>query len=231
MTLVSAIMPTRGRREYAAMAVQNFLSQTWAEKELVILDDADNLSFETPPESPGATIRHIVADKRYNIAEKRNMLCKAAAGEIIVHFDSDDWSAPNRIEQQMELMEKEKKAVCGLRKMYFWQVAKNQAWIYTGTSNYVLGTSLMFRRSWWAHNHWDPRFKVGSDNIFVSQAWHKRELIVAVNMELMVSRNHDENTNARRYGSSWRRCEQALLPPAFFGKPVEVVGEKVIQGE
>lgn len=216
MTLVTAIMPTRGRREYAAMTVQNFLAQTWSDKELIILDDPDKPSFETSPEFLGANIRHVVADKKYNIAEKRNMLCKAAAGEVIVHFDSDDWSAPARIERQMEMLQREKKKVCGFRSMYFWQVDKNQAWIYKGASNYTLGTSLMFHKSWWAHNHWDKRFKVGSDNIFVTQAWHAKQLVVSTMMDLMVSRNHSDNTNARRYGLNWKKVDRAMLPSAFF---------------
>lgn len=212
--LVSAIMPTRGRRELAAMTVQNFVSQTWSEKELIILDDADCLSFEKPPEF--LNVRYMIADKRYNIAEKRNILCKAAAGEIIVHFDSDDWSAPTRIERQMEVMNAEKKAVCGLRKMYFWQEAKKQAWIYNGTSNYALGTSLMFQRSWWAHNRWDARFKIGSDNVFVSKASHAKQLANPTILELMVSRNHASNTNSRRYGVNWKKVDRAVLPVAFF---------------
>lgn len=222
-TLVSAVMPTRGRRQYAAMAVQDFLAQTWPEKELIILDDADKPSFETSPESLGGNIRYILADTRRNIPDKRNIVCKAAAGSVIVHFDSDDWSAPTRIEYQMELMERENKAVCGFRKMYFWQEAARQAWVYSGTGDYVLGTSLMFRRSWWAHNHWDVRFRVGSDNIFVSQAHHAKQLLVISSaINLMVSRNHSDNTNIRRYGTRWKKVDKSVLPEAFFGKLVEV---------
>jgi len=214
MMLVSAIMPTRGRREYAAMALQNFMSQTWQEKELIILDDADCLSFEAPPEF--SNVKYVVADKRFTIPEKRNRLCKLAAGDIIVHFDSDDWSAPNRIERQIEAMESEKKAVCGFRDMYFWQEAKGQAWLYRGTSNYALGTSLMFMRSWWVHNQWDVRFKIGSDNVFVSKAEHAKQLANPRILELMVSRNHQGNTNSRNYGANWKKVDRAALPSAFF---------------
>lgn len=214
MTLVSAIMPTRGRKRYAEMAMQNFLSQTWPNKELIILDDPDMRSFEVPPIENN--VRYILADRRYNIPEKRNRLCHAAAGDVIVHFDSDDWSAATRIEQQMEIMSRERLAVCGFRKMYFWQVAKNQAWIYSGASNYVLGTSLMFRRSWWEHNPWDTKFRIGSDNVFVTKAWNSKQLTVSIMMNLMVSRNHSDNTNNRNYGSSWRKCDGKLLPAEFF---------------
>lgn len=216
MTLISAVMPTRGRREYAALAVQNFLSQTWPDKELIILDDADKPSFVTSPECLSSNIRYMVADRRYNIAEKRNMVCAAARGEFIIHFDSDDWSAPGRMAHQMEVLDREKKDVCGFRRMYFWQVDKKQPWIYSGTADYVLGTSLIFRRSFWAHNHWNVKFKIGSDNIFIARAVREKQLASSSSTDFMVSRNHSDNTNTRRYGVNWRKVDRALLPAAFF---------------
>lgn len=212
--LVSAIMPTRGRRQYAALALRDFLSQTWQEKELIILDDADMPSFEAAPPHPN--VRYMVADRRYNIAEKRDILCRAAAGEVIVHFDSDDWSAPTRIEREMQIMQKEKTAVCGFRRMYFWQVDRRQAWIYNGAHDYVLGTSLMFRRSWWAHNPWNAKFRIGSDNVFVAQASHAKQLASSLVTDQMVARNHSDNTNARHYGRNWKKVNSAELPAAFF---------------
>lgn len=222
MTMVSAIMPTRGRREYAALTVRDFLAQTWPEKELLILDDPDKPSFETSPESLSPSIKYMMADKKRTIADKRNILCKAASASIIVHFDSDDWSAPTRMERQMELfMEDRKKSVCGFRRMYFWQVAANQAWVYNGTPDYVLGTSLMFRRSWWAHNQWDTRFKIGSDNVFVNTAWRAHQLTVITPVtDQMVSRNHADNTNSRRYGTRWKKVDRTELPQAFFADMV-----------
>jgi len=219
MVLVSAVMPTRGRKELAAKAVECFLSQTWLEKELVILDDADCRSFDQPPEFAG--VRYMIADKKLKIAAKRNIVCEAAGGDFIIHFDSDDWSAPGRIAAQVELMmQNEKKAVCGFRKMYFWDTIKKQAWIYSGAEDYVLGTSLMFKRSWWAHHQWNERFTVGSDNVFVSQAWKARQLIVSPAMDFIVSRNHGGNTNSRQYGTRWKKTNRELLPADFFKEAI-----------
>jgi len=214
MTLVSAVMPTRGRRGYAAQALQCFLSQTWPDKELIILDDADNPSFEKPPE--GNNIKYTLLDKRLNIPEKRNMVCKAADGEIIVNFDSDDWSAPNRIAVQVELMEQEKKDVCGFRFMYFWDEVKKQAWIYRGLPDYVLGTSLMFKRTWWARNHWDSRHRIGSDNIFTTVASRSKQLAVSPVPDFMVARCHKDNTSPKRFGTRWKKANREELPQAFF---------------
>lgn len=220
--MVSAVMPTRGRREYAAQALGCFLSQTWREKELVILDDADCRSFENPPE--GDNIKYILADKRYSIPEKRDKVCRIAAGEIIIHFDSDDWSAPERVELQVAmLVENPKKSVCGFRTMYFWDETKKQSWLYRGQSDYVLGTSLMFRKSWWARNKWDPRYKVASDNIFVKQASNAGQLIVSQVSDLMVARVHPGNTSPKRFGASWKKVAREVLP-AGYRNEIERIG-------
>jgi glycosyltransferase involved in cell wall biosynthesis len=222
MISVSAVMPTRGRREYAAHALQCYLAQTWPDRELVILDDADNPSFTAEP--TGHNVRYIRVDERHDIPRKRNMVCKAASGEVIVHFDSDDWSAPTRIERQIEIFQSEKKAVCGFRLMYFWDVVKEQAWIYRGDANYVLGTSLMFKRSWWLQNQWNTKFRIGSDNVFVMNAHKVRQLTVSSVIDQMVARCHSDNTSKKRFGTKWKKTATETLPAEFFGGEKHEIG-------
>ena len=212
--LVSAVMPTRGRRQFAAQALRSFLSQTWPEMELVILDDADDPSFEVPP--PFDNVKYVVLENRLTIPQKRNMVCEIAVGNIIVNFDSDDWSAPTRVERQMAMMEAEKKAVCGFRQMYFWDITKRQAWLYRGAHNYVLGTSLMFKREWWEKHIWNLKFKIASDNIFTSEAARSKQLIVSSVTDQMVARCHPGNTSPKRFGIAWKKTERENIPNEFF---------------
>src|SRR5438128_1089434 len=110
---VSCIMPTRGRREWAAQAVQCFLSQTWPDKELLILDDTDDASFPHAAGIPfpffsnhaGPPIMYFRRSERWSIGRKRNELARIASGEAICHFDDDDWAAPDRIATQVRLLE------------------------------------------------------------------------------------------------------------------------------
>lgn len=117
--------------------------------------------------------------------------------------------------------------------MYFWDTVKKQAWIYNnGDSNFALGTSLMFRREWWARNQWDFRFNIGSDNVFAARAGNKKQLTVSSSMmDLMVSRNHGKNTNPRNYGMKWKKTDPKNLPQAFFEEktcPQPVVPDPVV---
>ncbi len=83
-------------------------------------------------------------------------------------------------------------------------------WKYCGSSNYALGTSLVYRRSWWAQ-HPFPKLQVGEDNSFVHAA--ARVLTTADAGEMQWATNHQGNTSPRNIiGTSWRACDPPSLP-------------------
>src|SRR5581483_6186815 len=89
--LVTCIMPTADRRHFVAHAIRHFLAQGHPRRELVIVDDgADSVADLVPADT---RIRYLRLSARATVGKKRNLACAAAAGEIIVHFDDDDWSA------------------------------------------------------------------------------------------------------------------------------------------
>src|SRR5678816_1480647 len=115
---VSAIMPTRGRREFAEKAVVSFLSQTYQNKELIIFDDADDPSFDLKKWPNG--IHYYRTTQRFTVGAKRNICCELANGELIVHWDSDDWSRSGRIELQVQLLEESGLSVVGFKSLAFY---------------------------------------------------------------------------------------------------------------
>jgi len=101
MLLVSAIMPTCNRPQYIEQAIRCFLAQTYPHKELVIVDDGDSIKHLVP------TRPDILYESSWpplRIGPKRNLACGLASGDIIAHWDDDDWSAPDRIEQQLRML-------------------------------------------------------------------------------------------------------------------------------
>src|SRR5689334_12979542 len=118
---ISCIMPTYNRREYIPRAIQYFLRQDYANRELIIVDDgSDPISDLIPPDP---SIRYIRLDTRHSIGAKRNMACEAARGEVIAHWDDDDWHAPHRLRYQAEALGNADKALCGLTKLLFYEPA------------------------------------------------------------------------------------------------------------
>src|SRR5687767_1929483 len=186
MLTISAIMPTRGRREYAQRALESFLSQTYP-AELVILDDAADLSFPSGVNYPQVQY-HVSASR--SIAEKRNECCRLAKGDVIVHFDSDDWSAPTRIADQVKLLEESGKAVLGFCTVLFYDQQTRRAYRWGNDDRIsIAGTSLCYKRDWAiAHPFaFEPGFKWGEDNAFKDTAKIAKQLIVVPGGSLIVA--------------------------------------------
>src|SRR6185503_11310823 len=139
-------MPTRGRRVWANQALKCFLAQTYEHKDLIILDDEDNPSFPISPKYPN--VAHILLKERMSIPDKRNMAARVATGDIIWHLDSDDWSAPNRMKEQVNLLEESGKALVGYHSLIFHDETRG-AWYFKGHQGYPMGTSQCYRKYFW----------------------------------------------------------------------------------
>ena len=143
--LVSAIMPTRARPQFAREAVDLFLAQTWPNKELVILDDEEHPSF--PSGIAGDGIRYEQLRFTLTVGAKCNIACSRAQGEIIIHFDDDDVSAPGRMADQVERLMSSGLDLTGYNEMLFFD---GTVWrMYAGRKDYILGTSFCYLKSAW----------------------------------------------------------------------------------
>ncbi|HXA86000.1 MAG TPA: glycosyltransferase, partial [Candidatus Dormibacteraeota bacterium] len=98
--LVSCIMPTADRRRFAPLAIQNFLQQDYPNRELVILDDGQDSIADLAPADP--RVKYIRTTQRQTVGAKRNQCVQASQGNLIMHWDDDDWVAPYRIRYQVE---------------------------------------------------------------------------------------------------------------------------------
>jgi glycosyltransferase involved in cell wall biosynthesis len=218
--LVSAVLPTRGRSAWAAQALQCFLSQDYPNKELVVIDDADDLSFPEPPQLEG--VRYLRNATRLTIAQKRNQVCAEASGDVIMHVDSDDWSAPERMWFQHQLMMDSGKAVCGFRTLLFYDEHARQAWRYEGRSDYALGTSLAFTKDFWAAHPFQEWRRpgelrlTGSDNVMVKAAADAGQLLTVPGRQMMVARIHQGNTSPKICQTHWKKVNRTELPQGFF---------------
>ncbi len=216
--LITCIMPTRGRPKLAPMAVDCWLSQSYPNKELLILDDGDDPSFPENWIAPAGVTRTVTAGTiRYSIPEKLNMLCEMANGDIICRFDSDDWSAPGRITDQVQRLLDSGLSVCGYHSMIFVDESGNCR-KYVNDRSYALGTSLMFKKDFWKEHPFNVKHRVGSDNFFVTDAREARQLSSADPVELMFARAHDSNTSEKKMNAYQRvsaeECEFVMTATA-----------------
>jgi hypothetical protein len=98
--VVTAFRPERG----LITAVSSILAQTWANIEVLLVDDAspaeyDDLLAEAVALSP--RIRLVKLADNQGTYAARNVGLDAAGGEFVTFQDSDDWSHPRRLELQV----------------------------------------------------------------------------------------------------------------------------------
>ncbi len=121
-------MPTYNRRRFVPQAITYFLRQDYPSRELIIVDDGTEPVGDLVPDD--ASIRYLYREGRLTVGAKRNLACEAAKGEIIVHWDDDDWLADWRLSYQVESLLREEADVCGLDKLLFYSPASDRAWQY-----------------------------------------------------------------------------------------------------
>ena len=197
--LVSCIMPTHNRRSFVPKAIQQFLMQNYPNRELVIVDDgSDRIADIVPKDS---RIRYIHQNSKSTIGAKRNLACKEARGEIIVHWDDDDWMAVWRLSYQVGNLLKEKADICGLDKLLFYDQESNQAWQYIYSDKdrpWLAGGTFCYTKSFWNENPFSDTSR-GEDTRFIWDNKHRSKKILSLqDNTFYVSMIHSGNTSPKR---------------------------------
>ena len=130
----------------------------------------------------------------------RNICCAEARGEVIIHWDDDDWSAPERIAHQLAFMEKTGKPFVGYHAISFWDTnyrgpAENAPFCYIGTEPYAAGTSQCYLRSYWEKSKFNDRMSLGEDSDFSQRAKSSGQLASCDGRQMIVARAHSDSTS------------------------------------
>jgi ADP-heptose:LPS heptosyltransferase/SAM-dependent methyltransferase len=218
--LVSCIMPTANRRAFVPAAIACFLGQDYPERELLILDDGTDCVRDLVPADP--RIRYVPLSAPMPLGAKRNRACELAGGDLIVHWDDDDWYPPDRITRQADALLRRGGDLCGSSKLYFRDAAARRAWEYEYrcAKGWVAGSTLAYRKSSWAQNRFRD-IQVGEDSFFV---WGRGagQLIDLADSALCVATIHETNTSPKRpTGALWR-----AIDPAAIGRVIEQAERK-----
>lgn len=102
-------MPAYNSEKYIGLAVESILNQTYRNFEFIIIDDASTDLTSKIISDFGKEDRRIILlrnKKNVGVTKSLNIAISKASGKYIVRMDADDWSYPDRLKLQMELMEK-----------------------------------------------------------------------------------------------------------------------------
>lgn len=105
--LVSIIMPSWNTERFIAETIQSVLDQTYTNWELIIVDDcsSDNTD-EVVASFKDERIKYLHNKKNSGAALTRNKALREAKGEWIAFLDSDDLWMPEKLEHQIDFMNK-----------------------------------------------------------------------------------------------------------------------------
>jgi hypothetical protein len=147
---VTAVCITADRQAYTDRAVQCFLSQTYEDSRMLIYDTGIKpYVMERIATGRIALVRGEDAPRR-TIGELRNEASKLTVSDVLIHWDSDDWSAPHRIEDQVKLLINSNADIVGYNDLMFWDALKAEAWQFRQSNHrWPIGTSLCYWRAFW----------------------------------------------------------------------------------
>ncbi len=190
---VAAVMLANGRPEMVTRAVKSFRAQTYENRAMLILNSGNRGDFEEH-ESDDIAVLYFPDGSGRSIGSLRNSAnlwtddTVGIEAEIICHWDSDDWSHPNRITEQVALLQTSGAECVGYDEMLFWQrniigwKAKydefgnvenfqsrlGEAWLYSeggihNVKGYAIGTSMCYWRKTWEQSPF-PDYSAGCDD-------------------------------------------------------------------
>lgn len=201
---VSCVMLTARRRHLVATAIQCFLDQEYLNRELVVYDNGDSPILDLLPRDltgPGRLIRYYSfhGQGRRTIGELRNTANDVTNGDLIVNWDDDDWSHPQRLSYQVAGLGDAD--VGGMHSCLFYDDQGDEPvlWKYEGGQGSPLGSSLICKRSFWRANPYLP-LATGSDNFF----WEDHHPVtvpglLASGRCYLIARMHETNANREHH--------------------------------
>lgn len=150
LPLVSVCMPAYNAEKYIAEAIQSVLNQTYANWELIIVNDGstDNTKLVVETQLNDDRIQ-LININNSGAASARNIAYRASKGKYIKFLDSDDLINPKMVEAQVALIENENSIISATWGRFYnnnlstfrlnpedcWQTLTPVGWICTSWKN------------------------------------------------------------------------------------------------
>jgi glycosyltransferase involved in cell wall biosynthesis len=217
--LVSCIMPTRGRPEFALQAARLFAAQDYPARELVVVIDPRDAAHERLAAEPGVRIVHAPAGA--SLGGRRNSGCAAALGGLLIQWDDDDWYAPDRLSVQLQPLLDGRSDITAFADTTFFDLRGWRFWRCAPAlnrrlfdRNEVHSGTLAFRRGVWERHARYPPTSLGEDAGFLARAVRNGARLRALPAdEHFLYVRHDGNTwDVTPGGDEWREVPEPPLP-------------------
>jgi glycosyltransferase involved in cell wall biosynthesis len=220
LPLISCVMVTLDRLTLAKRAIHSFATQSYPERELVIVTDGASIfrqSLERYVSALGLDqVRFVwVDEERPALGHLRNISMDAAAGEIICQWDDDDYSHPERLTIQAGHMLRQSTAACFFTDhLHFMQEHRVLCWIdwtldgaCEGAARLVPGTLMMLKDNRFRYPEEGPFARQGEDSVLLESLYHSVNVAPLSGAgHLWLYQYHGANTFSREHHYHMNSC-------------------------
>jgi glycosyltransferase involved in cell wall biosynthesis len=177
---VSCLMVTHDRLGLAKRAIACFASQSYANRELVVLTDGTPAArrclehFVEEMEVPNVELV-VVEESGRSLGVLRNLAVAAASGDVLCQWDDDDCSHPDRIAVQLQRLHEGGGRACLLTDhLQFLEDERALVWVdwtiagRTGRDQLLPGTIMMFKDERFRYPEAGPFAYRGEDTMLLN---------------------------------------------------------------
>ncbi len=212
MPKISCLMVTQNRLAWAQRSIQCFQQQTYANRELVIIDDGPDDALEQWIDHlDDSRIIYIhLPDENRSLGELRNQAVEKSTGDYVAQWDDDDLSDPLRLELQMAVINALQTDACFLeRHQILWLATRRMA---ISTRRIWEGSFLCAKAILPPY----PAQRQGEDTPVVNQIVQRGRVALLDLPQLYTYVFHGENTfAAEHWENHWLTATESFEGPLF----------------
>lgn len=136
--------------------------------------------------------------------------------DIICHWDDDDWYAPERIAEQVAILQQPGVMVTGYHTAPLYDMRDGRAHMYHSKDpQYLIGASMAYRREWWEAHPFEDKM-IGEDWSFWMEAKAAGVVRATDGSTRMVARAHAGMTSPKTFtAGEYTEMPPWLLPEEF----------------
>ncbi len=215
-TFVSIIVATYNRRPFMKHVLHMFKSQKYPQNsmEMIVIDDGeDNISdlFQNKPDN----IRYYRLKRKIMLSDKRNLLNKAAKGDIIISWDDDDYYSPDYVKVVVtRLISNPNILLAGKTCMDTYFVNTGEIYrVGPYHQNHCTNTSLCYKREYLNQGHMYESGKDHAEEKYFLDSY-KNPMIQLNNENMHIALSHDLNTfnreKQKEFNTSYKKTNMKL---------------------
>lgn len=215
---ISVGIPIYNAESYLADAIKSVLAQTYPYWELILVDDGStdgSLAIAQSFAEKDSRIRVISDGTNKKLPARLNQIIREAKYDYIARMDADDVMHPQRLEKQLEFLEKNKEynlVSSGLVSIDNYNKVKGfrcvdqlfDEFSNPSLSYPIVHPSVMARKSWYLRNQYSEKYPRAEDFELWTRAITKQDFKIAVLPNLLLYYREEGNLSKDKIVNSYK---------------------------